>query len=404
MTPLFRKFLSMNWLLTLFVSSMLTFGVYSIYSAGFGDTDFGNKWNEQLRMIIIGSVVYFGIALFDYRWIRWVAFPGWLVSLVLLTMTNVKMGGATSWLRIGGGPEGGGFQFQPSQAAIFSTILLLAVILGELPKLHKILDLPPVKIALSGAVIAVPLYLIMDEPDIGSAAVICTVVAVMLTGAGIPFRYLITMTLLTIMVIPVLYFFGMKPYQKIRIETWVKVLKDEEVDKQNEGYSIFNNMTAVGSAGWWGKGFNGERAKGVRTIKELGLIPRNVAINDFIFTVIAEEHGFRGASALIVAFGLLLLQLLLIAYGSRDLFGRLLVVGLGAQIFFHAFMNMGMCIGAVPITGLPLPLISYGGTFVVILLTLFGLAQSVWIHRHDELEEATEEQEDVGYFSSPHPV
>ena len=398
MTPLFRKFLSMNWLMTFFIAGLLTFGVYSIYSAGYGDPDYGGKWNEQLRMIIGGAVIYFAFALFDYRWVRWVALPAWITSVVLLSMTNVKLGGATSWLKIGE------FQFQPSQAAIFSTILLLAIVLSELPKLHRFFDFPAVKIALCGAVIVPPLYLIMDEPDIGSAAVICTVLAVLLTAGGIPFRYLISMTLITILVIPILYFFGMKQYQKVRIDTWVKILNNQKVDTRNEGYSITNNMTAIGSAGFDGKGFNGERADGVRTIKELGLIPRNVAINDFIFTVIAEEHGFRGAATLIIAFALLLLQLLLIAYGSRDLFGRLLVIGLAAQIFFHAFMNMGMCIGAVPITGLPLPLISYGGTFVVILLTLFGIAQSVWVHRHVELEKAEEDEEEIGYFSTPQAV
>jgi len=398
MTPLFRKFLSMNWLTTLFVAGLLTFGVYSIYSAGYGEADFGSKWNEQLRFVIAGGIGFFAIALFDYRWVRFVALPGWIASIVLLLMTNVEAGNAVSWLNLGF------ITFQPSQAAIFSSILLIAVILGDLPNLHQFFAFPAVKIVLSGVVIAVPAAIIMKEPDIGSAAVLCAVLAVMLVGGGIPFRYLITMALLTILLVPVLYFFGMKPYQKARIVTWVKVLKGEEIDTLNEGYSINNNMTAIGSAGFDGKGFNGERSEDVRTIKELGLIPRNVAINDFIFTVIAEEHGFRGAAALIIAFALLLLQLLLIAYGSRDLLGRLLVVGLAAQVFFHAFMNMGMCIGAVPITGLPLPLISYGGTFVVILLTLLGIAQSVWVHRHEGAEAAEEEQEDIGYFSSPHPV
>jgi rod shape determining protein RodA len=396
MTPLFRKFLSMNWLMTLFIGGLLTFGVYSIYSAGFGNSDYDHKWNEQVRMIIIGATIFFGIALFDYRWVRFIALPAWIVSIVLLTMVNVKRGGATSWLDLGV------ITFQPSQAAIFASILMVAVILGDLPNLHRFFNLPFVKIALSGVVVAVPFYFIMDEPDIGSAAVLCTVLAVMLTGGGIPFRYLISMALVTIIAIPILYFFGMKPYQKERIETWIKVLNHQEVDTRNEGYSITNNMTAIGSAGFDGKGFNGERAEGVRTIKELGLIPPNVAINDFIFTVIAEEHGFRGAATLIIALGLLMLQLLLIAYGSRDLFGRLLVVGLAAQIFFHAFMNMGMCIGAVPITGLPLPLISYGGTFVIILLTLFGIAQSVWVHRHDDSDEPEEEKGEYGYYSSPH--
>ena len=399
MTPLFKKFLGMNWLLTMTVASMLTFGIYAIYSAGFGVEEFENKWRTQLWMAIAGGVIFFALALFDYRWVRWFALPGWLVSLVLLTMTNVKAGGATSWLNVGG------FTFQPSQAAIFSSILLIGVILGDLPKLHKIFDLPVVKIGICGIVIGAPLMLIMKEPDIGSAAVICVVLAIMLTAGGIPKRYLIAMSLVTILVVPILYFFGMKPYQKTRIVTWIKVLNDQPVDTKNEGYSNHNNMVAIGSAGWEGKGFNGSRTEAA-TIKELGLIARNVAINDFIFTVIAEEHGFLGAASVIIAFGLLIIQLLLVAYSSRDLFGRLLVTGLTAQIFFHAFMNMGMCIAAVPITGLPLPLISYGGTFVIIILTLLGFTQSVWVHRHasEKRSEAEDEAKELSYLSSPHPI
>ncbi len=391
MTPLFRKFLGINWLLVLTMLGLLVFGLFAINSATAfrleNEPELAGKWQGQMHNMFIGLGAFFVAALIDYRWIKWAALPMYLGSiglLLILKATGEEVSGAVSWLDLPGLPR-----FQPSQVAIMSGILLLAVILGELPKRHRIFRYASVRISLVGIVAALPALLVLKEPDIGSFAVWGPVVGAMLLVGAIPFRYLIVMTLLALIAMPIVYFFGLKDYQKERIETFVNMLTNKRVDEQGAGWVPKHNMIAIGSAGFEGKGYKGDRLEeGQRTITEMGFVPSTVAINDFIFVVIAEQFGFLGASVLIGAFTLLLLQVLLVAFNARDQTGRLVAVGLCAQVFFHAFMNIGMCILLVPITGLPLPLVSFGGTFVIIIMFMLGMTQSVWIHRHSVLEEA----------------
>ncbi len=390
MTPLFRKFLGINWLLVSTMVGLLIFGLFSIHSATYfrvaDEPDLAGKWQDQMQKIFIGIGVFFVAALIDYRWIKWAALPmyvGSLGLLLLLKLTGEERSGATSWL------EFGPITFQPSQVAIMAGILLLSVVLGELPKMHRVFRFAPVRIALAGIVTAFPAILVLKEPDIGSFAVWGPVFGAMLLVGAIPFRYLIVMILIGLIAMPIAYFFGLKDYQKERIETYINMLTDKRVDEQGAAWVPKHNMIAIGSAGFEGKGYKGSRlGEGENTIKEMGFVPATVAINDFIFVVIAEEHGFLGSSILIGAFTLLLLQILLVAYHARDQMGRLLAVGLCAQIFFHAFMNIGMCILLVPITGLPLPLVSFGGTFVIIIMFMLGMTQSVWVSRHAVIEKA----------------
>jgi len=124
----------------------------------------------------------------------------------------------------------------------------------------------------------------------------------------------------------------------------------------------------------------------------MGFIPKNVAINDFIFVTIAERYGFRGATILVGLFATTLLLLLFMGYRARDSLGKLIVAGCVAQLFFHVFMNIGMCVLLVPITGLPLPFISYGGTFIIMMLFMMGMCQSVWVHRHHKDVEPGEQK------------
>jgi len=390
MTPLFRKFLGINWLLVLTMLGLLVFGLFSIHSSTYfrlaDEPELAGKWQDQMQKMFLGVGAFFVAALIDYRWIKWAALPAYVGSiglLLLLKVTGEEVSGAVSWLELGP------LRFQPSQVAITAGILLLAVILGELPKMHRIFRYAPVRIALAGIVTAIPAVIILQEPDIGSFAVWGPVFGAMLLVGAIPFRYLIVMVLIGLIAMPLAYFFGLKEYQKERIETYVNMLTDKRVDEQGAGWVPKHNMIAIGSAGFEGKGYKGSRLpEGENTIKEMGFVPSTVAINDFIFVVIAEEHGFLGASILIGAFVMLLLQILLVAYHARDQMGRLLAVGLCAQIFFHAFMNIGMCILLVPITGLPLPLVSFGGTFVIIIMFMLGMTQSVWVNRHAVIEEA----------------
>ena len=159
------------------------------------------------------------------------------------------------------------------------------------------------------------------------------------------------------------------------------MLQGKKVNILAEAYSAYNNLLAIGSGGWSGKGF-----KNPESINNKGFISPDTAINDFIFPVLSEEHGFRGSIMLLGGFMLLLLQCIYVAFYSRDMMGRLLVVGVVGLLFAHIYQNVGMNLLLMPITGIPLPFISYGGTFMVVILFLMGLVQSVWVHRIDPEE------------------
>jgi rod shape determining protein RodA len=385
MTPLFRKFLGINWILVLTMYGLLIFGIFSIHAAGWTREEDHLKflWNRQVVMIAIGTVAFFFAALIDYRWLVWIAVPFYLVSvglLISLSFFGVEKSGAISWLEIGT------FVFQPSQVAIASGIIIFAVILGKLHNVHKVFRNHFLRLGLAGAVLAPPFLLVLTESDIGSASVWLPVLISMLLIGSIPFRYLISLLLAGTMIIPVVYFFVLKDYQKARIDTYIKIATGQEYDERGDGWVPKHLQIAIGSGGWKGKGYKTERS-----VSNTWL-PKDVVINDFIFAPVAEEHGFRGAMLLISGLAFLILQALFVAFYARDQFGRLLIIGIVALIFTHSFMNIGMNLNLVPITGLPLPFVSYGGTFTVILMFLLGVVQSVWVHRdiHPQ-EDAAEE-------------
>ena len=191
------------------------------------------------------------------------------------------------------------------------------------------------------------------------------------------------MTFIGAGVIPLLYFVALPLVSERgpeRIDTWLRMMQGREVDISGDAYAPHNVSMAVGKAGWKGIGYKATAEKG--SLHDKGFIPRETAHNDYIFAVIAEELGFRGGLLLLTAFALLMIQGLFIAFYSRDVSGRLLVCLVVALFFAHVFESIGMCVLLMPITGIPLPLVSYSGTFVVICMFLLGLVQSVWIHRH----------------------
>jgi rod shape determining protein RodA len=172
--------------------------------------------------------------------------------------------------------------------------------------------------------------------------------------------------------VPLVINFALKPYQYARITSFV----DPYLDPQGNGWNIIQSLTAIGSGGFSGKGF-----KASNTLNELGFLPTTIKHNDFIFAVLGEQHGFLGGILLIAALGLLLLTGLYIAMKAEDGLGQLLAVGIVMLIFTFTFLNIGMTISITPITGLPLPLISYGGSFLMMILFGLGILQSIWIHR-----------------------
>jgi rod shape determining protein RodA len=168
-------------------------------------------------------------------------------------------------------------------------------------------------------------------------------------------------------------YFGLREYQYRRITTFI----NPNLDPQGDGWNINQSLLAIGSGGFYGKGF-----KAPNTLNELGFLPSTIVHNDFIFSVMGEQHGFVGGVALIATFVFLLFVGLHVASRANDDLGRLVAIGIVMLLFTHTFMNIGMTISVTPITGLPLPLVSYGGSFLMITLLSLGILQSIWIHRN----------------------
>lgn len=377
MTPLFRKFLGMNWLLFANMVALLIFGVFAVYSACWmrAEEELATKWKDQVYWIILGLVFFFAASLIDYKWIRFLGLPFYAIATGLLIYTTFfgeVINNTRAWLDVGP------ILIQPSQLAIAGGLILLALVLCTLHRWHPILRNPFIRLAVSGLIALLPFAFVLLQGDFGSALVWVPVYGAMILIGNIPFRYLIVIILTVTMFLPYAFFFGLKDYQKKRITTQIEMLQNKKVDILNEAYSAYNNLLAIGSGGWSGKGF-----KNPETVNNKGFISPDTAINDFIFPVFAEEFGFRGSLLVLGGFLLLLLQLVYVAFYSRDMMGRLLVAGVVGLLFAHIYQNVGMNLLIMPITGIPLPFVSYGGTFMVVLMFLMGLVQSVWVHRVD---------------------
>lgn len=365
MTPLIKKILGMNWVLVLATLALAVFGVIAVYSATwFNPSD--NYWQKQLVWVGAGVVVFMVTSLIDYRLAKFLALPLYVAGLGLVGLTytsmGLKIGGAQCWLRVPGVGT-----FQPSQLAVIAGVLTMALILTQFRKLHHVW-----RILMVGAVCVGPMALILKQPDFGMTIVWVPIIIAMLLVGGIQKRYLISMVLFGAAMLPLIINFVLKEYQRKRIVSFI----DPTIDPLGAGWAINQSLIAIGSGGIEGKGFC---ATGTQV--EQGFIPETTVHTDYIFTAIAEQFGFLGGVVLVGVFALLLLSCLFTAYQSADQFGLLIVSGFAAQLFFHVYQNIGMTIALMPITGLPLPLISYGGTFVVLVMFALGLVNSVWIHR-----------------------
>lgn len=390
MTPLLRKLLGINWLLFLPMVGLLAFGVWAVYAAVHfreGNLAFlADKWREQMQFALWGLLPFFVAALIDYRWVKWGAIPLYLLGIGLMVLLLVSKGdvhGQKIALTIANK------SFQPAQVAIASAVLLLALILAEGQNLIPILRYQFLRLLVACIIFAIPFGLILLAKDIGSALVMIPVFGVMLLTANIPFRYLISIFLLSLALAPIVYFVALKPYQQERINVTYKVLYKKPVNERDEAYALNHILTANSTAGMEGKGYNPDSVPEDNvSLTHLGLIPGKTSHNDFIFTVVAEAFGFSGGALLILTFLYMFAMAMTVAIFACDSLGRLLVTGIIALLFAHTFEHIGMNLGIVPITGIPLPLISYGGTFLLIVLSLLGLMQSVWVHRNRMLEPA----------------
>ncbi|MEI6351179.1 MAG: FtsW/RodA/SpoVE family cell cycle protein [Verrucomicrobiota bacterium] len=366
MTPFLRKVLSMNWLLIGSMLALAVFGVIAIDSCTYMQPSpaYLLMWRKQTVWIGISTVAFIGLSLLDYRWIRRGALPMYVAGIVFLILTlliGVKKDGARCWLHLGP------IQFQPAQFAVIAGVLMLALFLSQFRAIH-----PMLKLLAAGVIVAAPALLILIQPDFGEFAVWIPILFAMLFMARMPLRYLIAVAIIGTGSLPVMYFFKLKPYQRERIVAFA----DPEINPQGAAWAVNQTLIAVGSGRWSGKGF-----KAPDTRVEQGYVPRTTVPNDYIFAAIGEQWGFVGGSILIACFGLLLGTCFYIMSRARDLLGLLLCVGITTLIFTHVFQNIGMTIGIMPVTGVPLPLISYSGSFVLMIMFGLGLINSVWVHR-----------------------
>lgn len=252
---------------------------------------------------------------------------------------------------------------QPSEFAKIVLIITLAKIIDMFKKKETLNK--PQNILLILLVIALPTFLIIKQPDYGTAMVLLVTTAIMLFIGGIKMRYVIGAIIATAIIIPVAYNYVLPKHAKDRIQVFL----NPELDPRGAGYNIIQSKLAVGSGQFWGMGlFNGNQT-------QLGLLPMKTT--DFIYPVISEEMGFIFSSLVIILFIALLIRIINISKTSKDTFGSLICIGVFAMIFSHFVENIGMSMGLLPITGIPLPFISYGGSSMLTNMIAIGLVMSV---------------------------
>jgi rod shape determining protein RodA len=358
----------------------------------------GGHWLKQIVWLLVGAGAYGFVSLVDYHfWDKYahiVYGAGVLLLLALWSPLGEEREGSLRWLDLPG------ISFQPSESAKITTLIMLSALLSR-EKLGTVRESLKALIKLAGFV-GVPIVLIFMQPDLGSAMVFGPMVFSLLYVSKLSQRFFIVVLGMFVAVLTIVGFdiyryqhflessgqdahqlvgeyqksswVPLRDYQRNRI---LGMISPESVDPRGIGISwnYRQSLQAVGTGGPFGKGWTkGDQA-------QLGYLPRSVAHNDFIFAVVAEEMGFAGSTLVVGIFFLLLINNLRLASLSRDRFGLLLVVGVSVILMIHVFVNIGMTIGITPITGLPLPFVSYGGTFVLSCCILQGLVQSVYRHR-----------------------
>ena len=343
---------------------LAVFGILFIYSAG---QQVGGSmvtaWEKQILWIVIGSGLWLFLSYSNYRILGLLSPLLYIVSLILLVLIffiGIKVYGATRWLSLGG------IRIQPSEFAKITTLLFAARIASLRSfKINNVMHL-----AALGLAVLVPFLLVMKQPDLGSSLVFPVIFASIAFAARLSWKYIIIFIVAVMIIVPASYPF-LKGYQKERI----LVFLNPDRDPQNQGWTSHQTILSVGSGGFYGKGFMHG------TQNALGFLPRSVSNSDLIFSVIAEESGFLGSATLLFLYSLLLYTMLRTAYFARDKFGYLIAVGIAAIFFEHSFVNIGMNIRLMPITGLPLPLVSYGGSFMITSMVCLGILQSIYIGR-----------------------
>ncbi len=359
------KFGQMNWGVVLLVTIIACFGFAVLYSAAGGS--FAPWAERQMIRFAVGLVILLAVACFDIRVWMGLAYPAYAVSLLLLVGVEIAgtVGmGAQRWIELGP------VQIQPSELMKIALVLALARYLhglepGEVSR--------PLKLAIPLLLIGVPVGLVLTEPNLGTASLLAMGGALLLFLAGLSWRWIASAFVALALAIPAAWQFVLHDYQKQRVLTFL----DPEADMLGAGWNTAQAKIALGSGGVSGKGFL------MGTQSRLNFLPGKET--DFVLPIIGEEFGFLGSIALLALFGMLIVYGIQIAMSARSQFGRLLAMGIIINFFLYIMINGMMVMGLIPVVGIPMPLISYGGTAMLSVMFGFGLLMSVCIHRQVEV-------------------
>lgn len=371
-----RKLLrSVDWVLYVSVLIVSFFGVVIVASASaanaYSEVSLGNAiWQSlrhnplvqrQLLFILIGQVALIIMLTVDYQVWKGLTYPIFIGNAALLAAVLVvgfRGGGAQRWIRLGG------FVLQPSELAKIAVILVLASILDKMGKPDTVF-----KLGFVGLHVAIPMALIVIQPDLGTSIVFVAIMVAMLYGSGLTPKLFALMATLAAMAAPLLWFKGLKAYQRSRL----LVFMDPSKDPTGEGYHLLQSIIAVGSGMLTGRGlFRGPQA-------QLNFLPAQET--DFVFSVVGEELGFLGTTLLVLALFYIVYRIFAIASLAKDAYGRNITIGVGTLMAFQIIVNTGMTAGVMPITGLPLPLMSAGGSSYLAVSLGIGLVLNVGMRR-----------------------
>jgi rod shape determining protein RodA len=362
----FRNF---DNLLNLAVIGLLFIGTLLVYAGTrewFRSYDLDPEYylKRHTLNILIGSLLAYGTTLIDYRLLRAYTPIIWLAAVIGLVIVLIpglgsEINGAQAWISLPGG-----FQFQPAELAKIAIIVGIAMIMADRENAHD--DPNDLDVLKALAISAVPVLLIVAQPDLGTVLIISAAILAMIGASGAPARWVIGLLILAVIgVFTAIQTGAVSQYQIARLQSFV----DPSADPQATGYQLRQSRITIGSGGILGKGlFNGPQTNG-------RFVPEQQT--DFIFTVAGEELGFIGCSLILALYLLLFLRAFAICRRSSDLFGRLVCIGVIAWFSFQAFENIGMSMGLMPMTGVPLPFLSYGGSSMFANLIGVGLLQNV---------------------------
>lgn len=356
-----------DWYIIWALLAIVAIGLLSVYSALYPQIvahPTRNLFLKQILWLSIGFVVMFCSLLVDYQQFKllsvWI-YLGVVLLLLVVLVAGRDVNGSRRWLEIAG------FQFQPSEFMKVVIVIQLATYFSS----QEISPYPAFRqLILPVIMVIVPVLLILAEPDLGTAISVLAVSTTMIIFMGVRWRYIFGMVLGVLPLIYPVWEHVLKPYQKRR----VLILLRPDLDPLGAGYHIRQSKIAIGSGMLWGKGF----LKG--TQNKLHFLPEKHT--DFIFSVWAEEWGFVGCFVLLALFAALVVLALRVARRSKDRYGSLLVVGMTSLVMWQSLINIGMVIGVLPVVGITLPFVSYGGSSVITLCFAIGIIENVSMRRY----------------------